>query len=102
MLKCPRCSGVTDVIDSRDGGDRIRRRHKCRDCSVRFTTYEVIEDREVEKQKNKIRVAAYRKRCPDDKRSDQEILNSLDEAAQKTPEELIQLVAYILGVFNSK
>lgn len=100
MLKCPRCSDVTDVIDSRDSGERIRRRHKCRACSSRFTTYEVIEDREVERQKNVIKVKTYRKKFVEDKRSDQEILNSLDEASRKSHEELIQYFANIIGIFK--
>jgi len=40
---CPRCSGSTDVKDSRprlDGG--IRRRRVCADCGNRFTTFEVL------------------------------------------------------------
>jgi Zn ribbon nucleic-acid-binding protein len=41
MLKCPKC-GVNDtvVVDSRDHGDYIRRRRKCRKCGHKQTTYE--------------------------------------------------------------
>ena len=41
MLKCPKC-GIIDtvVIDSRDYGEYIRRRRKCRKCGHKQTTYE--------------------------------------------------------------
>ncbi len=45
-MRCPSCtSDVTRVIDSRlsDGGDTIRRRRSCKDCSHRFTTFERLE-----------------------------------------------------------
>lgn len=46
-MKCPYCNFVeSKVIDSRpaDGGERIRRRRECLQCTKRFTTYEVIEN----------------------------------------------------------
>ena len=40
-MKCPHCgSGTTNVIDTREAHDAIRRRRVCRDCRQRFTTYE--------------------------------------------------------------
>ena len=45
-MHCPSCtSNVTRVIDSRlsDGGDTVRRRRSCKDCSHRFTTFERLE-----------------------------------------------------------
>jgi transcriptional repressor NrdR len=46
-MKCPSC-GYNDskVIDSRPGRDgrAIRRRRECLNCSLRFTTYERIEE----------------------------------------------------------
>ena len=44
-MTCPTCSSPTHVIDSRedDGRGRVRRRrYKCRECRVRFTTYEIF------------------------------------------------------------
>lgn len=45
-MKCPFCDFFdTRVVDSRptDGGQAIRRRRECIECSRRFTTYEKIE-----------------------------------------------------------
>lgn len=43
-MNCPRCkSGTTQVIDSRDCADGIRRRRECTSCKHRFTTYERSE-----------------------------------------------------------
>ena len=44
MLKCPKC-GIIDtiVVDSRDYGEYIRRRRKCRKCGHRQTTFERVE-----------------------------------------------------------
>jgi hypothetical protein len=42
-MKCPSCGSVDDEVrDSRDGGDRVRRRRECQACKQRFTTYETI------------------------------------------------------------
>jgi transcriptional repressor NrdR len=45
IMICPEC-GYNDskVIDSRPAESKIRRRRECLKCSVRFTTYEIIED----------------------------------------------------------
>ena len=46
-MKCPRCEySKTKVVDSREGveGRSVRRRRECESCSVRFTTFERIED----------------------------------------------------------
>ncbi len=45
-MKCPKCQSCeSKVIESRDvaGGDSIRRRRECEQCSSRFTTYERLE-----------------------------------------------------------
>ncbi len=47
IMKCPFCGSMDDkVIDSRTikGGEAIRRRRECIDCSGRFTSYEHIEE----------------------------------------------------------
>lgn len=41
---CPKCSGPTEVIDSRPAGSQgvgIRRRRECKKCAERFTTQEI-------------------------------------------------------------
>lgn len=46
-MRCPRCGQVeSKVIDSRTlrDGEAIRRRRECEDCSLRFTTYERVEE----------------------------------------------------------
>lgn len=40
-MNCPYCGADSSVIDSRTAGLKIRRRRKCKDCSKRFTTYEL-------------------------------------------------------------
>ncbi len=40
---CPKCSAETQVIDSRDSSDGVRRRRTCVGCKYRFTTYERVE-----------------------------------------------------------
>ncbi len=42
-MKCPYC-GATEsrVVDTRNAGERIRRRRECRQCKKRFTTYEHV------------------------------------------------------------
>lgn len=45
-MDCPFCNhSESKVIDSRDSGDGIRRRRECIMCSLRFTTYELIQSR---------------------------------------------------------
>lgn len=41
-MKCPECDGQTDVKDSRPGAKSSTRRHRCRVCQWRFTTYEIV------------------------------------------------------------
>jgi transcriptional regulator NrdR family protein len=46
-MTCPTCSSPTRVIDSREdeGVSNVRRRrHACRSCGTRFSTYEVTAD----------------------------------------------------------
>lgn len=41
---CPKCQTTeSQVLDSRDGPDSIRRRRECLECKHRFTTHERIE-----------------------------------------------------------
>ena len=100
MLKCPKCKGATVIIDSRDTGIRVRRRHKCLGCLFRFTTHEVIEDKDIERQENLKKVQDYRKVYPNDKRSDEEILKIIILLEEKTPTELIHLATFNAGVLS--
>jgi transcriptional repressor NrdR len=47
-MRCPHCGSLDDkVIDSRTlaNGESIRRRRECISCSLRFTSYERIEEK---------------------------------------------------------
>jgi transcriptional repressor NrdR len=47
-MRCPYCGHTKNrVVDSRTSreGRAVRRRRECQDCSERFTTYEVVEER---------------------------------------------------------
>ena len=47
-MRCPHCGSLDDkVIDSRTlaNGESIRRRRECTSCSLRFTSYERIEEK---------------------------------------------------------
>jgi len=42
-MKCPFCGDIESrVIDTREVGDRIRRRRECQACGQRYTTYETV------------------------------------------------------------
>lgn len=62
-MNCPVCGAQTRVVDSRtaDDGESIRRRREClaAGCSLRFTTYERIEQRVVVVVKKDGRHQAY-------------------------------------------
>lgn len=42
-MHCPNCKRETQVIDTREADNSIRRRRACLTCQYRFTTYERIE-----------------------------------------------------------
>ncbi len=42
-MHCPNCKGESQVIDSREAENSVRRRRACLNCQQRFTTYERIE-----------------------------------------------------------
>jgi len=42
-MRCPYCgAGESRVVDTREGGDGIRRRRECQACGQRYTTYERV------------------------------------------------------------
>jgi transcriptional repressor NrdR len=50
-MRCPYCQATEDrVVDSRSSreGGAIRRRRECLNCSRRFTTYEYVEERQLQ------------------------------------------------------
>jgi transcriptional repressor NrdR len=53
-MRCPYCHGTEDrVVDSRTSqeGRSVRRRRECESCGRRFTTYEYVEERQLQVKK---------------------------------------------------
>lgn len=42
-MRCPNCKRESQVIDTREAENSVRRRRECLSCHVRFTTYERTE-----------------------------------------------------------
>lgn len=59
-MECSSCHGDTLVIDSRQEEDRRYRRHRCRKCNARFTTYEITADEYERLQSVKVNMSAIR------------------------------------------
>lgn len=47
-MRCMKCGGETQTIDSRPDDITVRRRRKCKDCGHRFTTFEFAAEDFVE------------------------------------------------------
>ena len=64
-MRCPFCQGTEDrVVDSRSSreGGAIRRRRECLQCGRRFTTYEYVEERQLQVVKQDGTVENYDRR----------------------------------------
>jgi transcriptional repressor NrdR len=78
-MRCPYCHGTEDrVVDSRSSreGGAIRRRRECLQCGRRFTTYENVEERQLQVVKRDGTVEDYDRR---------KLLRSLRLACVKRP-----------------
>ncbi|MEX2281252.1 MAG: transcriptional regulator NrdR [Gemmatimonadota bacterium] len=78
-MRCPFCQGTEDrVVDSRSSreGGAIRRRRECLQCGRRFTTYEYVEERQLQVVKRDGTVENYDRR---------KMLRSLRLACVKRP-----------------
>lgn len=78
-MRCVQCGNNSDkVIDSREAKDAasIRRRRECLHCGYRFTTYEVIERRELSVVKRDGRRERFAR---------EKLEESLHKASQKRP-----------------
>jgi len=78
-MRCPYCHGTEDrVVDSRSSreGGAIRRRRECLQCGKRFTTYEYVEERQLQVVKRDGTVEGYDRR---------KLLRSLRLACVKRP-----------------
>lgn len=48
-MRCPYCDNEsTNVVDTRESSDSVRRRRECPGCDRRFTTYETAEKFDIE------------------------------------------------------
>ena len=84
-MKCPFCGHLKDrVVDSREsrGGESIRRRRECLNCSRRFTSYERSEE---------IPYMVVKKDGGREKFDRSKILNGLLKACEKRPVSPTQL-----------
>jgi transcriptional repressor NrdR len=78
-MRCPYCQGTEDrVVDSRSSreGGAIRRRRECLQCGRRYTTYEYVEERQLQVVKRDGTVENYDRR---------KLLRSLRLACVKRP-----------------
>ena len=101
MLKCPKC-GIIDtiVVDSRDYGEYIRRRRKCRKCGHKQTTYERVKSKRGLLKENARRVTEYRKHYLKDKRPDEKILEALTKMDDVSYIKLIHGFVWLEGQLN--
>jgi len=84
-MKCPFCGHLKDrVVDSREsrGGESIRRRRQCLNCSRRFTSYE---------RSDEIPYMVVKKDGGREKFDRSKILSGLLKACEKRPVSLTQL-----------
>lgn len=103
-MRCPYCHQTEDrVVDSRISreGRAVRRRRECLSCERRFTTYEYVEERQLQVLKQDGTVEPYDRqklfhsiRLPCAKRpvTDQEIEEMVDEiedALSRLPEDAV-------------
>lgn len=91
-MRCPYCHATEDrVVDSRSSreGGAVRRRRECVSCSRRFTTYEYVEERQLQAVKRDGTIESFDRR---------KLLRSIRLACVKrsiTNEEIEALVADI-------
>jgi transcriptional repressor NrdR len=91
-MKCPFCQGMEDrVVDSRTSreGGSIRRRRECLQCGRRFTTYESVEERQLQVVKRDGTVENYDRR---------KLLRSLRLACVKRPMTPVEIEAIAIEI----
>jgi|TARA_R100000030_G_scaffold99985_2_gene92044 transcriptional regulator NrdR family protein len=84
---CPKCGGRSKVYNSRPKDDTIRRHRQCLKCNHRYTTVEVLEqkDKAIDKPKEKpVKLSIVRKPVKKKKRfEDLDFDNMTDEEIEK-------------------
>lgn len=55
-MNCPICNSSTIIVETRKSEDKIRRRKRCKSCSMKFTTYEIMDQdyEDIVKQKHRV------------------------------------------------
>ncbi|MFB6190794.1 MAG: transcriptional regulator NrdR [Candidatus Nanohaloarchaea archaeon] len=75
-MKCPYCDECsTNVVDTRESRERVRRRRECASCDRRFTTYETVEKYDVKVVKQNGAREDFR---------EEKIRSGIEKAAEKT------------------
>ena len=91
-MRCPFCHGTEDrVVDSRSSreGGAVRRRRECLSCGRRYTTYEYVEERQLQVVKRDGTIESFDRR---------KLLRSIRLAAVKraiSNEDVEQIVAEV-------
>lgn len=99
-MKCPYCgSNESQVVDKRDNSDEgiTRRRRECSKCFKRFTTYERVENLELDVQK---------KNGTTEKFNREKLIRSVKKSVSKRPvtdEQIVRMVEDIeMKLLNRK
>ncbi|MFB6147753.1 MAG: transcriptional regulator NrdR [Candidatus Nanohaloarchaea archaeon] len=75
-MKCPYCGECsTNVVDTRESQERVRRRRECSSCERRFTTYETVEKYDIRVVKQDGEEEDFR---------EEKIREGIEKAAEKT------------------
>lgn len=75
-MKCPYCEACsTNVVDTRESKERVRRRRECSECERRFTTYETVEKYDIKVIKQNGSREDFR---------EEKIRSGIEKAAEKT------------------
>lgn len=75
-MKCPYCGECsTNVVDTRESREKVRRRRECSGCDRRFTTYETVEKYDIKVMKRSGEVEDF---------DEAKILSGIEKAAEKT------------------
>lgn len=75
-MKCTHCENEkTKVIDTRDTGEKVRRRRECKNCNKRFTTYE---------QPEQINTTVVKKGSENETYDEEKLRKGIEKAAKKT------------------
>lgn len=54
MIRCPKCRGVTRVLETRKSRNETRRERECTACGLRVTTYEKIARQRLREQQTDV------------------------------------------------